>query len=175
MKKFPLLLLDANVVILLFEEGIWEQVVGVCDIHLAATVVGEAKYYEDRQGCRHRIDLASYERRGVISIHSEPVSSISSLKARFGADILDRLDDGEAESLAIICRSSDEFNMCSSDHIVFRILGALGVSERGISLAEVLQVAGLARQLPRQFTKEFRDEWTKKGFTDGIQGFGMKS
>ncbi len=38
MKKFRLLLLDANIVIELFGQGIWDRVIDLCDIHLARTV-----------------------------------------------------------------------------------------------------------------------------------------
>ena len=49
MKKLKLLLLDANVVIELFEKGIWEKVVERCEIYLAGTVVDEAQHIPDAE------------------------------------------------------------------------------------------------------------------------------
>ena len=39
MKKFRLLLLDANVVIELFRHGIWARVIETCEVYLSRTVV----------------------------------------------------------------------------------------------------------------------------------------
>lgn len=46
MKKFRLLLLDADVVIELFRLGLWDGIVERCDVHLARIVVeDEAQFY----------------------------------------------------------------------------------------------------------------------------------
>ncbi len=60
MKKFKLLLLDANVAIEISRQGLWDQMVARCDIHLAQTVLDEAQFYDDQQGDRHYIDLLPY-------------------------------------------------------------------------------------------------------------------
>ncbi len=97
MKKFNLLLLDANIVIKAFELGLWQILTQRCDIWLAATVVQEAVFFTN--GKR---------------------------------------------------------------------------SERGISLEEVLQQVGLAIAIPRQFSKSFRQEWTRRGFEEGLGGLGHR-
>jgi hypothetical protein len=67
MKKLSLLLLDANVVIQLFQSDVWERVIESCDVHLAATIIEhEAHFYEDAKGERHDFDLSSYVSAGTI-------------------------------------------------------------------------------------------------------------
>ena len=70
--------------------------------------------------------------------------------------------------------SSDPCFLCSSDAIVFRILGRLNRGEQGLSLEEALDRTGLSRALPSQFRKEARDRWTKQGEQDMIRGTGME-
>ena len=48
MKRWSFLLLDANVIIALFKQGIWDRVVAECDLHISETVLGEAHFFEDR-------------------------------------------------------------------------------------------------------------------------------
>lgn len=47
--------------------------------------------------------------------------------------ILEKLDAGEAELPAVLCKSLDAYKICSSDAIVFRVLGAL--RQRAILIA----------------------------------------
>jgi hypothetical protein len=162
-KKFSLLLLDANVVIRLFELGIWDRVVEACDVHLARTVIDEADFYTDGSGQRHAIELQPYERDSRVTVHDALISQVGALIDRFGAHFLDRLHDGERESLAVLVSGLDT-----------GVLGALAVGGQGVSLEEVLQRIGLGRTLKRQFSKAFRVECTEQGFDEGIRGFGVK-
>ncbi len=86
----------------------------------------------------------------------------------------EKLDDGETESLAFLINSPEEFLICSADKIIYRILGNLKRSGQGISLEEILQQTGLGVGLPRQFTKAYREEWSRKGFAEGLGGIGYK-
>jgi hypothetical protein len=45
MKKFSLLLLDANVVIALCRMGLWDRVLERCEILLARTVFDESSFF----------------------------------------------------------------------------------------------------------------------------------
>ena len=87
---------------------------------------------------------------------------------------MEKLDDGETESLAQLINSKEQYLICSADKIVFRILGNLNRSEQGISLEEILQRVGLGVALPRPFTKSYQKEYTGKGFTEGLGGIGHK-
>ncbi len=174
MKRLSFLLLDANVVIALFKLGIWEKVVAVCDLHLAETVVHESHFYEDDAGARHDFDLRPFIDDGRIQQFSVPATDVKRFVRTFGADYMEKLDAGEAESLAHLETASDEHTICSADAIVFRVLGNLDRGEQGVSLQEVLEKLGLTRKLPAQFTKATRDRWTAQGVAERMQGRGRR-
>lgn len=173
-KKFNLLLLDANVVIQLFELGIWDQLIENTEVHLAKTIVDkEAHFYEDDRGNRHDCALKTYINSGKIKVFEIAVSEMDAFLGKFDAIYLDKLDPGETEMLTHLLSKQDKpFLICSADKIVYRVLGNINLSEKGISLEEVLTGVGLGRQLPREFTKEYRIEWSQKGFEENMRGLG---
>ncbi len=173
-KKFRLLLLDANVVIQVFKLGRWNELVDRCDIWLAATVVQEAKFYTDDNRDLHPIDLTSDVVGGRVSQFEVLPSEMSAFRNSFDPSYLEKLDDGETESLAFLVNSTEQYLICSADKIVYRVLGNLKRSEQGISLEEILQQIGLGIALPRQFTKAYRKECTAMGFDEGLGGLGHK-
>jgi len=168
-----LLLLDADVVIYIFSLGIWEDIIERCDIHLARTVLEEAHFYEDGEGTRHDFSLSSYVDSGRISVFDLLPSELASFRQHFDPVYLEKLDPGETESLGYLLSTDKDFRICSADKIVFRILGALKMSDRGISLEEVLHMVGLARPLRHHVMKAYREQWTKKGFEEGMRGVGL--
>ena len=50
MKRWSFLLLDANVVIVLFKWGIWDRLLAACDLQVAETVMGEAHFLRMTRG-----------------------------------------------------------------------------------------------------------------------------
>ena len=172
-KKFSLLLLDANVVIHLFKLGIWQRLIELCDVHLAGTVVAEAQFYEDNEGERHYIDLSGDIDSGAISTFDILPSQLQAFRALFDPGYFERLDPGETESLVYLLNQPKDALLCSADKIVYRVLGNLHLGEAGISLEEVLKQIGLGRALPREFTREYRLEWTLRGSSERIQGIGL--
>lgn len=175
MKRWSFLLLDANVIIVLFKQGLWDRVVAECDLHISETVLGEAHFYEDDSGARHDFDLRHYVADARIKKFSVPVAAVQAFVATFGADYIEKLDAGEAESLAYLEAASDDHSICSADAIVFRVLGNLDRGHKGASLQEVLDRLGLSRKLPQQFTKTARERWTSQGVTERLQGRGRKT
>lgn len=174
MKKFHLLLLDANVVIELFRQGIWDEVVDRCDIHLARTVQGEAHFYRDEHGDRQDFDLEPYVQDGRIAVFDMQASEAARFYAQFDPSYMARLDDGETASLAYLSKCSEACWICSADSIVYRVLGNLNRAEQGISLEEVLQQVGLGRPLEPQFTRAHRERWSGRGWQEGIRGSGWR-
>lgn len=78
MKRFRWLLLDANVVIELFRQGIWDRVVGLCDISLSRTVAEqEAHFFEDDEGERRDFDLRPYAEDGRIRVFDVSTSELA--------------------------------------------------------------------------------------------------
>ena len=174
MKKFKLLLLDADVVIEIFRHGIWDKFLKVCDVHLSRIVAGEAHFWTDAEDERHDFDLQTYTTAGKITIFDVHPSELTAFLSRFDPTYLERLHPGETESLAFLVNSTEPYLICSADKIVYRVLGNLRRDDQGISLQEILQQVGLNRQLTRPFSKEYRDTWTKKGFQDSLQRTGCE-
>ena len=176
MKKFRLLLLDANIVIELFRLGIWDRLVDLCEIHLARTVVDtEAHFFLDDDGDRHDFDLDAYARGGKIHVFDVAPSDLAAFLDSFDPVYFEKLDPGETESLAFLLNATLDCRLCSADKIVFRVLGSLHRGEQGISLEEILHQVGLSRALRREFSRAYREQWTDKGFQEGFQGIGPKT
>ena len=106
-----------------------------------------------------------------------PSSQLSGFLDKFDPTYLDRLDAGESDSLAFFLNQLDNgenWYISSSDAIVYTVLGRLHLSERGISLEEILYQIGRGRGLKKQYSKEFRIKATKKGEQDGIMDIGLQ-
>jgi hypothetical protein len=181
MKRFRFLLLDTGPIIKLFQLGIWDKFVERYEVTITSIVASEAKWasqaYEDI-----KIDLSSYKEVKII----EPEPSVASafytkLPTAYKNDV--EVQDGEVQTLAFLCGSSGDWLLCSADHVVFRILGLLRKGEQGISLEEALKQIGSQPGIcwdkitPRdedwKYTKKFREQWTRKGQTDFVQGQGL--
>ena len=174
MKKLRFLLLDANIVIQLFEFGIWDSVLDKTEILLAQTVAErEAEFFfiDDE---RHEIDLAGDIAASRLSIVDVTPTDLKKFVDRFDPTYFEKLDLGEAESLAYLDDCDDPCVICSSDAIVFRVLAQLDLAEQGISLEEILQQIGFGRAVALQFRKTFRLKWTKVGAEEKIRGIGLK-
>lgn len=173
MKRLSLLLLDANVVIHLFELGLWDKVIEHCDVHLARTVADdECRFYEDDDGQRTDIDLSLDVSARRVTIVEMQQADMNVFLSQFDPVYLEKLDPGEAESLAYLLKTSEETLFCSADKIVFRVLGNLTRSHQGISLEEVLNRIGHSRRLKTQYSKKYREDWSNKGFGEGLCGTG---
>jgi hypothetical protein len=174
MKRFPCLILDANIVIWLFAQGLWSAVVERCELILCETVVDEADYFQDSAGTERAIDLQPDITSGRIKVISVSSGDIATFRARFDPVYVQKLDDGETESLCYCLEQEEPYRLCSADAIVFKVLSLMDRSEQGVSLEEVLRAAGLSRALPRQFTKAFREQNQSRGLQDRLAGIGLK-
>jgi len=175
MKRFRLLLLDAGIVIELLRQGIWDRLVEACDVHLSRTVAEtEAHFYEDADGEKQHFDLAPDVESGRITVFDVLPSELARFRSCFDPSYFERLDTGEAESLAYLLNAEEPCLICSADSIVFKVLGNLDKAGQGVSLEEVLQQTGLTRQLEWPFTKAFRERWTRAGFRDELGGLGHR-
>jgi len=173
-KKFRLLLLDANIVIEISRHRLWDQVIARCDIHLARTVIDEAHFFIDDNGDQQSIDLGPLIRAGSITVFELKPSDLDRLRSQFDAVYFEKLDPGETESLAYLLQQDENCQICSADKIVYRVLGNMKRSEQGVSLEEVLSQIGLGKKLDREFSREYREHWTKKGFQEGLGGIGAE-
>lgn len=172
MTRSRLILLDANVVIHLFELDLFRQLATRCQIVLAQTVVDEAHFFE-RDGERFAIDWGELIKEGVVEVRSATASEVQTYCDRFDPTYYEKLDPGEAEALTLLERDV-EARICSADKIVWRVLGNTNQRERGVSLEEVLQQIGLTKKLPDRFSKSFREKWCQAGSQEHFMGRGDK-
>ncbi len=100
--KFRLLLLDANVVIYLHELKHWDRFVGEGEVILSRTVMEQESLFFEDDGEKNPIDLAPFEQDGCIKVIDVPLSEIQAFKNQFDVINIERLDPGEAESLAYL-------------------------------------------------------------------------
>jgi len=157
MKKLRFLLLDANVVIKLFELGLWKTVIDKCEILLARTVVErEAEFFFDDDG-QHAIDLAHDINSNRIAIVDAQASDLRRFLKRFDPLYLERLDPGEAESLAYLVSCEDPCLLCSSDAIVFRVLAQLRRAEQGVWRGRCCKASAWAEGCPGSSPRRFGD------------------
>ena len=171
MPKLHLLLVDTVIVIHLHELGLWDFLLKLCDVHLSRGIVDEAHFYTDEDGIAHTIDLSKYEASKQIVVHEVSLAETEPLRRQFGQDILEKLDAGEAELLAILYNNSfDEYKICSADKVVFRVLGALRYSEQGVSLEEVFRTVGITQPVGQAYSKKYREQYSRKGFEEGVTG-----
>ena len=142
---------------------------------MSETVIREADYYENTEGNRQDIDLAQYTQSGRIRVFSHTAAELSGFRDSFDPIYLEKLDAGETESLVhLLSHQDEEFFLCSADAIVFRVLGNLKLSDRGVSLEEVFGQFKLRRELEYHFTKKFRLRWSQDGLADSLYGGGFK-
>jgi hypothetical protein len=177
MKKFQFLLLDAGPIIKLFEIGLWEKFIEQCDVTIARTVVEEAVHTGQRGSLGYiNFPFEQAAKQGRIKIIDMPLSTIQSFLQDSKIGIKYIIHGGEAETLTFLKNSSEAFLLCAADIAVFNALGFLGKSEKGISLEEVLKKVGLtpSQGLEWQYSKKFREKYTRQGEVDSIQDKDLK-
>lgn len=172
MKKYQFLLLDAGPIIKLFELGVWDEFIARCDVTVSRTVAEEAKY-ASLEFEYIRVNLDDYEKQNSIKIVDVELSNVKAFHEKFDLQYKAIIHPGEKEMLAFLYDSSKSWLVCAADKAVFRVLGLLGKAEQGISLEEVLGQVGLPKPLEWQYTKKFREMYTKLGQQDFIQGKGF--
>lgn len=176
MKKFRLLLLDANVVIVLCKLGLWGFVLEKCEVLLARTVLEvEAQFYEDENGEKHYFDLQEDVNANRLRVIDVPLAEVTRFLDLFKPLYVGDLDPGEKESLAYLMNAKEEHLICSADKIVFRVLGALNRIEQGLSLETLLgQIGRTVKDLAKEFSEEYRIKWSKIGQREQMQEQALK-
>ena len=171
-------LLDAVIVIKVHELGIWDQLAGRIHIIVCSTVTeDEAFYFDTEPGVkRYPINLKADIASGKIKGAEATAEELQKLQGMFDKLILEGLDPGETEALALInSRSLGSVLFCTSDQAAVRALALMGFSEQGISLEELLQKAGLQKPLEPHHTQTRFNYYLSKGNQDRITGIGLKS
>lgn len=174
MTKSRFLLLDANVVIRLFEMELWDAVASRRGLVLPSLVVRESDFFVDAAGVERPIDLRPDIDTGRITVMAATEEEMKAYRERFDDLYVQRLHDGETEALICCERRGEECRLCSADAVVFRVLALLDRREQGVSLQELLDEIGLSRTVTWPFTKAFREEKHREGVTDRLAGIGLR-
>jgi hypothetical protein len=153
------LVLDANAVTALFEVGLWDRVVEKCEVFLSRIVVEQEAPYFGGKERDQKIDVSKDVESGRVRVFDVAPSELKDFLDRLDPVYLEKLDPGEAESLAYLLAADEEHMISTCDAIVCRVLGRLERGHQGISLEEMFQKV----LLPNQFTKAFREHWTQEG------------
>ncbi len=171
--RSQLILIDTCVVIDAFRLGVWEAIVDQCQVVLPRTVVDEViqvgREFDDVPINIEEL-LDESDQKEKISIPELLPEDLKSVYMKCGPSFRGEIHDGELECLAYLLKHEKKQSLaCSSDAVVFRYLGWTELGERGIALEEVLHGIGIRRALEKKHTKDFREKWTNRGFTERLQ------
>lgn len=114
-------------------------------------------------GERVDFDLGEFERNGAIEVVEVALPALKTFLSQFDASYAEKLDPGEAESLAYLLAANADTHICSADGIVFRVLGNLDRGQQGLSLEEVLQSSWVGAQGPQPVLAETPGELHGQG------------
>ncbi len=165
-------LLDADVIIDLLSLGIFDSLVERHDIYVATIVIDEVKSYK-KDGVKQYIDFrAEYINTGRIKEQSAYAAEIDEqVLSNLPPIWQGTLNSGELESLAIL-KKNEDLIFCSCDAATIRALPFLDVSERGISVENLIKNSGLKQMsLEVKHTEEYFKNNLEEGKVRWIQHF----
>jgi hypothetical protein len=174
--KPKLFLLDADVIIALYELGIWGKLLEAADVAVGATVVHtEALFYsKSAGGIPEDINLPRLVSEGRILELSATVEDIQQVRGFFKPGTNASLHDGEIEALALLASGrAGGRRFCTADQAAIQALAMLGLSANGVSLEAILGLTGLQRSLPHQYSEASFQRHIGLGQTRHIQGEGI--
>jgi hypothetical protein len=154
MKK--LLLLDADIVIDLHSNGLFNRICQSYDVYITREVIKEAKYY--KKG-KYRLPINITKTVTIVSdIDINHLREVR--KEAQEARLL--VDPGESESIAYLIQNRGCI-FCTCDTAAIKLISYIDIDDRAISLEKALKDIGQnVRLLPRHLEKQF-----KKNIKDG--------
>lgn len=162
-----LVILDANVIICLFELQLFDALIKRYSILIPTTIKNESKYYTGKDQEEVEIDWGAYLDAGKIKEVSASSSALQSLTDKFKADFSRGIDPGELEAIAIVCDSDDDnIYFCTGDLPALKAMGILGKGSQALSLEIVLKESGMARTLKQHFTEKRKEQEISKAFAE---------
>lgn len=175
MGKLSCVLLDANIVIEAHELGVFDKLLDSVAITLPSIIIDrEAKYFFDPLAKASAIALHPLLEKGRLHKIEATGEELLDLTNQFDRVFVERIDEGEAEALAVLMaeRLPDHF-FSTADAPAIRALALLGMSERGISLEMLLSAVGLTRRVEMQYTDAFFRRVLLEGQRMRVQGIGL--
>lgn len=167
--KSPLVILDAGIIIEAFRSNSWVALLSRYSVVVSRTVMAEVMYYKTPVGQKIPIDLGPFEAAGTITVIDVAAGDLATFLAGFDPMYVERLHDGELESLCYLLQKADpSAQICSADSIVYKVLGKLRASHRGVSLEEMLAAISVSRRLEEKYSKGFRERYSSQGLSDSF-------
>ena len=171
------MLLDADVVIRLFELGIWDKLVAGTRITLTEEVFDQAQHYDEPETmARKYINLQPYLDESKIDVLGCEAVEVAQVRARCCK--FAELHPGGLESLAILNRAGTDALFCTADRGAIRAAVMLDLTENMVSLEELLRRVNLQRSFADradwQFSEQGFQRAVKLASLDKVQGFGTE-
>jgi len=163
-----LLLLDADIIIHLFEFGFWDAVISHYKVYVVSTVIREVIHYYPNGDYRNEkkipVDLSDYVVKGKIIEVEATVQEQSDILSRLNPVGLDGLNPGELECIAVMVNDKVlDAKFCVKDALAIKALVFLDLREKSMSLEEALRDCGVLRK-----SDKIHFEFSKKKFDDII-------
>ncbi|MDZ7814750.1 MAG: hypothetical protein U5N86_01710 [Planctomycetota bacterium] len=148
-----MLLVDADVLIELARLGYLRPFLKQYDVHIPATVLDEAEFWEDEDG-KHYIDWDDLgDKYTVVTATLEEARHVRGQKHVESGALAP--DAGEFEAIAIYLNREDtEYQLCVCDAVVPKLLGSLLKTQGLMSLEKALASIDVdITRLRKQFTE----------------------
>lgn len=153
-------LLDADVIIDLLSMNVFDRLTSCHEIFAASTVINEVHFFK-RSDKQHSVDLRTqYVSGNRIKEFAASSDEVKDVLAKLPVINHESIDHGELESLAILAREEDLI-FCSCDAAAIRALPFLDLSDRGISVENLLTASGLKRT-------DLKDRHTEQYFKNNL-------
>ena len=162
-----LVILDANVIIELFSQGIFDALIKRFSIKLPKTIKDECQYYSDQSNVEIQIDWEPYIKGGQVEEVAASAQEYGELVKKLKDDFHRGIDPGELEAIALICaQEDDDLFFCSGDLPSLKAMGVLGKGNQAVSLENLLKSAGMPRKLKHQFSEARKQQEITKAFAE---------
>jgi predicted nucleic acid-binding protein len=145
-----LVILDANVIIDAFATDLWNSLIDRYDVYVTSIVLRfEVYFYKDNEGRQIPIDLEFYVASGKVTEIAASVEELAAIADKVNPNLLDRIDDGEQEALALLLTGRfDDYRFCTADTRAIKALASLDLGALGVSFEELLVQIGMKNKLP---------------------------
>jgi len=160
-------LLDADIIIVAHELGIWRWLVHSYRILVPSVVLRtEALFFRTKTGAKANIDLQALVLEGDIEELEATLEELALVSGHFDDAFLDTIHAGETEAIALVlCGRVRDGKVCSGDAHAIQALAMIGCGDCCVSLETLIGKKKTARPLDRHFTESaLRSNLTQGSF-----------
>ncbi|MBP5296285.1 MAG: type II toxin-antitoxin system VapC family toxin [Bacteriovoracaceae bacterium] len=159
--KLKLVILDANVIIDLYRNGIWEKLISRYEVYVPSVVIrDEVIYFIGRDQQKKELNIRDDVKNGKIKIIAAKMDDYLRLKQKVIDDYYESLDPGELEAIALLYSGEyEDYKFCTGDKAAIRALTIFDLTFQGISLEKLLQDASIKFA---GFAKNYSEQEFKK-------------